>query len=368
MAHNSFRNEAGFPLAPAGSTDASVVAGPVPGLLVPRIGDEADLLPAQGADRLRELRQRRDDARILIKAAHEEWQDLHVEIERHRQRLRQLRGPRGLDCYDLPEDDLGVVSEQERLDKKIVELKRRSELSELRGGRARILAALVTAAEDWIRNKPVGTVIAMHPPIDPDLKKGEDLLIGIERYRRRGRELEADLHRIRSSPWPSSGARQKAQTLDDQLAESGRPLVENAIDHNEPIPFPTRTYQVRIFNADPSAVGFVEIPDPVALIAWLLPDALSAALNHEIDAAADDHNAMTAEQRRDAEKEVLSDLLAAARCEAALVWRAQSEGATILQRPEIDPRALLGVELAPAPPRVPRDDDGQFGIIRHVGP
>lgn len=282
------RNSFGFP---TGSIEASFVSGPAPALLVPRIGDPIDQLPPTAAERLRELRQQRDDAHVLIMSAVEETQSLRVEIQGHRNRMRQLREPRGSGGYNLSDDDPRVAGEQAKLDKRTIELKRRAELSDLRGEHWRTLSTLVRNAEDWIRNIPSGTAIAMHAPVDAELKKGEDLLTCIERYRRRGRELQADLLRVRASPWPSAGVKKKARELVDPLAEAGAPRADHAIEHGGPISFPTRTYHVRIFNADPSAIGFVEIPDPVALLAWLLPDALLTAIDREIDAVADDENA-----------------------------------------------------------------------------
>ncbi|WP_029582937.1 hypothetical protein [Bradyrhizobium sp. URHD0069] len=352
MARNPFpqiRNEGGFPTDPAASADAGVVTGPLPGMMTMQFGDEADLLPPPAAERLRELRQLGDDAHLLVRSAHEETQDLRTEIQGHRNRLHRLRGARGADGFDLDDDDVRVTSEQARLDQKMVELKRRSELGELRGERWRILRTTIKNAEDWVRSKPGGTEIVMHEPVEPQLKKGEDILAAIERIRRRGRELEADLARIAASPWPSAIAKQKMRERIGQLAESGRPWVEQAIENDAEIPFQTQTHPVRILNGDPSLIGFTELPDTLALLAWLHGDALIAALDREIDEVADDPNALTAAQRQKAEGEVRADLLSVQRQEAELVWKAQADGAAVTHRPDIDPRALLGVKLIAAP-------------------
>ena len=349
------------------SAGPPIAAAETDPFLLARTGDEADLLPQQAADRLREARQHRDDQHALIRAAVEETHMLRTEIGEHRARLSRLRAPRGIGGHDLPEDDLRVVDEQRRLDRKVGELRRCDELIEERGARWNILSTLVRSAENWIRNVPAGTAIVMHPPMEAELKKGEDLPNAIERYRDRGRGLESSLHRIRSSSWPSVGVKEQARELIDQLAGGGAPRVDQAIAHGGQISFPTRSYQVKIFNADPSAVGFAELPDVLGLFAWLHRDALIEALNRAIDQAADDTNALAAEQRQKAEAQILDDLLSVQRQEVELVWRAQVGGSTIMQRPDIDPRALLGVHLIPAHQRVPREDEGQFGLVRHVG-
>jgi hypothetical protein len=141
--------------------------------------------------------------------------------------------------------------------------------------------------------------------------------------------------------------------------------VEQAIENDAEIPFPTQTHPVRILNGDPGLIGFAELPDMLALMTWLHRDALIAALDREIDEVADDPNALTAAQRQKAEAEVRADLLAVQRQEAELVWKAQGDGAAVLHRPDIDPRALLGVQLTPTPAPAPRKDDDQ---VRRVGP
>jgi hypothetical protein len=86
------------------------------------------------------------------------------------------------------------------------------------------------------------------------------------------------------------------------------------------------------------------LPDTLALIAWLHRDTLIAALDREIDEAADDKNAMTLEQRRKAETQMLADLLAVSREECALSEAAQAQGIAIDYRTDCDARAILGIE------------------------
>lgn len=284
-----------------------------------------------------------------------------------RGRVLAVREPRGSGGYNLADNDLRVVSEQEKLNQKSAELKRRNELSELRGGRWRILSTLVRRSENWIMDIPAGTAIAMHT-VDPQLRGGETLVDGIERLRGRLREVRAEHDRVMAAPWPSAVAKQKLRQQINKLAEAGRPLAHLAIDRGSEIAFPMRSYQIKIMNSDPAAIGFHEAPDPIALLCWLLREPLRLALESEIDAAANDVAALTAEQRQQAAERLLADALELEREESELVWRAQTDNPTILQRDDIAIPALLNVELVPAPPRVPREDDGQFGVICRVGP
>jgi hypothetical protein len=156
---------------------------------------------------------------ILVRSATDDWQGLHVDVQRD----HQLRGPRGAGAYNLPDDDLRVASEQHKIDTKVAELTRLKELIEVRSGRWQNISRLVTACENWVRSVPASSMIVLHRPVEGTLRKGEDLSGGIERLRRRGRELQADLARVRAAPWPASVAKAKMREQIERLAENGRP-------------------------------------------------------------------------------------------------------------------------------------------------
>ncbi|MGY3621010.1 hypothetical protein [Bradyrhizobium sp. USDA 10063] len=358
MTRNSFRNEAGIPVAPAGSPlHAGIVPGFTPTVLFPTIGDPGDTLPDEAAERLQTSRRQHDEEAVLARVGFESWQEAREEVERRRIRLNQLRAPRGVaGGGNLTDDDPTVLAEQAALRKKEAELARLKGQEEQHAGRRNILASQVKAAEDWIKRTPAGMVIAMQP-IEPQLKKGETIVAAIERLRRRGRELRSDLDRTRAAPWPSAIARAKMRQQIAAMAEAGRPLAHHLVDFGEPVMFPTRSMPVKIYNATAGAIGFAEgAPDVLSFVAWLCQDALIAALDREITESSDDPNALDAEQRRQAETEILADLLAVEREEAELVWRQAAEGGPIMHRPDIDPQALLGVQLIPAPSAGARPD------------
>ena len=52
--------------------------------------------------------------------------------------------------------------------------------------------------------------------------------------------------------------------------------------------WPTTNVQSQVFNTEIPSVGFAEVPDAMALVAWAFKDALIAKLDAEIDAEADD--------------------------------------------------------------------------------
>ena len=85
------------------------------------------------------------------------------------------------------------------------------------------------------------------------------------------------------------------------------------------------------------------------MVAWLHKDALIAALDREIASEADDKAALTHEAREKAEAEVMGDLLAVERDEAALVWQAQAQNLPVEHRGDCSPLAILQVRLVTAP-------------------
>ena len=93
-------------------------------------------------------------------------------------------------------------------------------------------AAVVANIESWLRDgRPSGVEVFEGP--QPTLTKGQTLVDFIEQVRRRGRELQADLHRIRSAPFPSNHAKQQARAQIEALAERGTPSASRLIEHTE---------------------------------------------------------------------------------------------------------------------------------------
>src|SRR5207248_1704079 len=84
----------------------------------------------------------------------------------------------------------------------------------------------------------------------------------------------------------------------------------------------------------------------VPLFCWLLKDALLEKLDEEIDALADDESALTDEERGERLAALAAELLQAERREELLIVTAEAEGLQVMRRPQVDPRALLGLSSA----------------------
>ena len=85
--------------------------------------------------------------------------------------------------------------------------------------------------------------------------------------------------------------------------------------------------------------------DPIGLVAWLFRDRLIQAIDEEIDRLSDDNAALSPEVRKERKRQILSDVLKLEHLETAHV---DAAGPMATHRLDIDPRALLGIELVGA--------------------
>ncbi|MGY4289609.1 hypothetical protein ACVWXO_008875 [Bradyrhizobium sp. LM2.7] len=366
MAHTQFRNEAGFPTAPA---DAGVVTGPLPGMMAMKFGDPIEeALPPEAVEKFRALQLKRDEAGILVRSAIEDQQELMLEIQRHRNRIKQLQIPRGEGGFDLDDSSPQVVAEQKKLDRKLSDQRRLTAQSEARGAILRSASDVIRNIEQAVAGRPGGTIGRMVVTETP-AHKGS-VIDAVENRRRRLRELQADLHRIRSSPWPSAVVKQRMRQQIADLAARGRPDASRAVEIAENIEWPRSPERMEIIStaADVYSYATGALRDATALVAWLFQDQLVAALDREINAVSDDHCALDDRARAQKEAEVLADILAGEREEVALIDLATAQGVLIDYRVDCDPRAILDFEWVAAPAPVPREGDGQAGIVRRVGP
>jgi hypothetical protein len=218
-----------------------------------------------------------------------------------------------------------------------------------RGQAFQAIAQTHTAMMAWLQHgKPPGTVCEDFDG-EPKLNKGEDILAAIEKLRRRGRELKADLARISAAPFPSSHAKPKMRQEIEALAQRGIPSMALLVEHDREGQWPTTNLRSAIFNAQ-TPLAAVETTDTLALFAWLHRHALIARLDALISDEADDAASLWHEARERQAAEVAGDLLDVERQEATMMFRGWADGLSIQPRPDLAPAALLNVVLITPPP------------------
>ena len=328
--------------------------------------DVLDMLPkGTPQDRLRQLRQRSLDLHAVVPPFEDIRQASLARTEAENALSRLTNHPHQFGL-GLAQDHLSVRQAQRTLEKAEDEFKRIKDRSEARTQVWRASGAALAACEAWLKDRPGGTALEAVEIEAPKLSKGEDVLAGIERLRRRGRELRADLHRIASAPFPSSWAKQAMRQQVEALAARGEPDVSVLVERGANIVWPTTQVQVTVFNAQPGAVGYASMPDTLAIETWRNKEALIKRLDAEIDSEADDQAALTHEARQEREAEVMGDLLAVERDESWLVWAAMARSLPVEHRNDCAAQAILQVQLITAPRATngPTSPGHAFDVVR----
>jgi hypothetical protein len=312
--------------------------------------DVIELLPHAAAERLRQLRQHAADLHALT-VPFEDIREASEARTAAAQRLTRLLAPRSENGFNLDPTDARVIEQQKLVDKLNDDFQRLNERNETRSAAWRTASQTLSAVETWPRNgRPHGTTLLDYDGPEPVLAKGENgLLDAISNRRRRVREIKATLHRIGSAPYPSAHAKTQMRAQIEALAMLGAPDVSNLIEHDRQIVWPTQRVQSQVVGTATPSLAFAEMDAAIPLLVWLNKDALIKRLDAKIDAEADPKAALSHEARQQQEAEVMGDLLACERDEAALVWQAQSQNLPVEHRGDINPVALLGVRIVTAP-------------------
>ncbi len=330
--------------------------------------DVIAILPVRSRELLRQLRQKARDAHSLLPefADRQEANTARGDAER---RLQRLLAPRSEGGFNLPEGDREVIETRRQLETLTDEARRLEERYQQRSEAWRSASNTLSAVENWSRNGvPPGVVLEDVEDKPPQLLKNENLLDGILRLQRRGRELKADLHRIRSTPYPSAHARAKIRQEVEALAQVGTPSVSDVIENDRKLVWPMQRVQGTIINAQVPSFAVTEVPDVLGLFAFVHKTALLASLDALVSEEADDDAALSHEERQQQEAEVMADLLSTECDEAALIWSAMAQGLPATHRVDCAPAAILQCRLITAPAVSASVGTSPEHVIRFAGP
>jgi hypothetical protein len=262
--------------------------------------DVAETLPPRAREHLRRLRQiSRDAHRVLPQFP--DIQDLSTQKQLAEARLRQFD-----DGFNLRKEDQRVIDQDALVAKLTEELQRLQTLDATRSEVWRIASQLTASVESFLRSgRPPGTVLEDHDGDVPKLIKNETIIDGIERLRRRGRELRADLSRVRSAPYPSSYVRAKIKAEVLALAQAGAPIVSDVIEHDRSAIWPRQGLRADVFNSQMPSFASGEVVDALGLLAFMFKDQLIARLDALVTEEADDPASLSHEAREKAEAEAM---------------------------------------------------------------
>jgi hypothetical protein len=320
-------------------TTVGMALGPTP-------FDVLEGLPLAAAERLRALRQRRDDAHRLVP----EFSSVHeASLERvaAENALRRLCDHPHNGGFGLKPGDRRVDEAQRTLDKAADHFERLKVLQEARTAQWQSAGAAASNAENWLRHgRPSGTSLETVTTEMPRLGKNETLLDAVENRRRRVRELRADINRIASSQFPAAHSKAKMRQQIARLAEIGCPDVSMLVERDGDVSFPMTSLRSEVHSQQP-ALAFATTPDTAAMFCWLFQDTIAKRLDVLIDGETDGKPLSHAE-RETLAAEAMLDIEQIEREETELTFAAQAMGLPCEHRGDVGVLPLLGLRLLTA--------------------
>lgn len=313
--------------------------------------DPLELLPAgPPQDRLRLLRQHSLDLHAVT-VPHADLQAASAARTNAENTLKRLLAPAAEGGFRLAPEAPQVVSAQRALDRASDEFKRLQERQATRSAAWQTSSQASAAVETWLRQGIPGncTLVAVETVLPKPVKGEAGVLDQIEGRRRRVRELAATKHTIESAPRSSAWAKQKVRADIAALAERGAIDPSNVVEHGGELVWPMTRLSSEVYGGQERGLAFAQVPDVLAIIAYLHHDALLAAIDREVMACADDKAALTDDEREVRLAEVMGDLLSVEREECTLIWRAMDEGLPATFRPDCNPLAILSCALITRP-------------------
>jgi len=315
--------------------------------------DPIDLLvhaPA-AAERLRLQRDRCSEKHAAM-IPHIELQEAIAKRTGDEQNFQRLQAHPQDGGFGLPPTDARVVAAERQLARSRDDARRAQERSDKLAAAWRAASLPLAGCEDLLKHGlPSGVQLLDYdgPAAAALLLKGEKNVIEARENRgRRAREIKAAIHTIQSSRFPTSYCKQSAREQVELLARRGAVSVSRLVEIDGELEWPL-TRQTSEVIAERRSLAFAEVPDTLALIAWLHKDALITAIDREIDAEGDDAGSLSHEERLQRITEAQSDLLDIERQEAALVYAAWEHGLACEHRADCNPVAILGIELRTVP-------------------
>jgi hypothetical protein len=207
--------------------------------------------------------------------------------------------------------------------------------------RSRVLALVRSRVNQWHMELrlPAGCAVESVPPIDTELKPGETLNEAISKVRTKIAGVQKEMVAVRQAPLRKSS--QQDAISQYLAAQVGRVKPRVAFDARG---------RATVTWGEDMVVGKSDI---LALLPWILNGAskqVLAAFMRDLGDEPEAANAVTPVEREAKLGELGAALLSLERREAALLNGTD----TILPRPDVDPRAYLGVVVrtqTPTPPQ-----------------
>jgi hypothetical protein len=308
--------------------------------------------PDRAREKLQTLRETRDDADAAAEGAITARNDQWEKVEAARRRLAEMKTPRASGGHGLGDDVPEVVAAQGRVTELQASLDRARARQNRLSAETTDLRRLVQNLERHLigggpQHEFAGTI--------PPAPRNETARQTVDRCRQQLTTLRDEIGKVENAPLPVATALERARDQISELAMRGKPRVEKLLGRDPrfaAIEFAQANQRLDLFgDARPASegdalrrlMGFAagDVPDAVALVAFLLHDQLQASIAELVKQAADQKAALSAEQQQRRLAELQAEILLIERQEVRAIELAQGQGTTINYRIDTNPKAVL---------------------------
>jgi hypothetical protein len=296
------------------------------------------------AKKLAKLRHEHDDLASLISADFDRQQDLILQRTRATAEVRRLLQPE-VGHHFVTDDYPPLVAARNEFNRVSSQLEHLNALQQDRSKRKNVLGQLINGIERYVASQKGRTTIAFFDL--PEVEITEAPALAVERVRTKRREKLSELAEVEAAPPHPDLLRSKGRAQIEALAKRGRINFSRLIETGGPIIFPEQrhSFEAHGFVAQENAprihatVG-ANLPDVLAMVAFLQPELLLKKMEEAIAAGTSDEEALTEAERTTRIADIKADLLAIERNEEAFV---ELCGTEVLRRPDADVRAVFGI-------------------------
>jgi hypothetical protein len=195
--------------------------------------------------------------------------------------------------------------------------------------RQNVLSRLLSHSNQFLMELK-GVTLELAPAVKLELKNSETLDSALNTARAEVKSLHQKLQALRTAPLLLDDRKNLAMEYVATLIYQARPTVSFVRD------------QIRVAWRDDIITSKTDV---LALLAWLAPEQILAALEREIEQQPTPGGALSANDRKQKIAELEAALDRFERAETAIVEKANGGGLSVLPRPDISPAAFLGVVI-----------------------
>jgi hypothetical protein len=297
--------------------------------------DYADALPSEPRAKLMSLRRARAAAAALRSAAGDgETKERRrlVNLQARKRQLEEWRGP-AKNTGEITEVEAELALVQQ-------DVADAAALVETASAKAQNLGGIVRAVEEYVEDQvKLGARFEVVAVKMPKVTNAGAYYAAVDKARGEVESLKAQIAEVKAAPVPSAEVKRDAARMVEALASTAAPDCLAAIEGRGEIRFPV----VQTWAAGAIGDALKNQRDPLALLAWLFPEAMVAKLHAAVDVVADDSRALSDRDRASRLEKLAAQLDEAERTDEALVANAALNGVDIARRGDASPEAVLGV-------------------------